>query len=320
MQSNKIIFVLLVAIVFTINSFFILQVKKSVNVLEEENEMIFHQYSRQNKTFRGGSVPIRSKTLLQSLSEHIFVSNSTEPNRPLDPFLPEYVHEESGINSHDFKYLINPGYKVCGTNGGQGLILIAFVPIAVGNFAGRFFIRQTWAQASFAEMMNFKVCTSTNFNSVQFGLRNKRVFSKFKVVFMLGNTVNSTLNKEVRFESEMYGDIVQEDFVDAYMNLTMKTIMGLKWVSTYCSNAKFAMKIDDDVVVNTAVVLHYLSKVREYVQDNTFLCKQLVQKPVKRDPTDKFYLSKERFFPDQYPTCNFICFSSRIIQEKIIKI
>jgi hypothetical protein len=287
MQSNKLIFVLLVVIVFTINSFFILQVKKSVNVLEEENEIIFHQYSRQNKTFRVGTEPVQKKTTLDNLSEHFFsinitqqhLTNENDPNRPIDPFRPEYISEEQGINAHDFKYLINPGLKVCGEDKGKHLLLIAFVPIAVGNFAGRLFIRETWAKSMFTENLNFKV------------------------VFMLGNTVNSTLLKEVEYESQMYGDVVQEDFVDAYMNLTMKTVMGLKWVSIYCSNAKFTMKIDDDVVVNPALVLDYLSKVKNNVTTNTFLCKQLVQKPVKRDPLNKFYLSKQYFFPDQYPTC-----------------
>jgi hypothetical protein len=201
MQSNKIIFILLVLIVFSINSFFILQVKKSVSNLEEENEYILHQSSKQNFTFRRDPSSTTDKNVITISPKQLIVSKSSNKyfKRPLDPFLPEYVREETNINRHDFKYIINPAEKICGINQGENILLIAFMPISVGNFAGRFLIRQTWANPSLI----------TN--------------ASMKLVFMLGNTANSTIIKEVKFESDMYGDIVQEDFVDAYKNLTLKT-------------------------------------------------------------------------------------------------
>ena len=39
------------------------------------------------------------------------------------------------------------------------------------------------------------------------------------------------LNDLVRGEAEKYGDVLVEDFVDSYANLTLKTMMGLKWAS-----------------------------------------------------------------------------------------
>lgn len=47
-----------------------------------------------------------------------------------------------------------------------------------------------------------------------------------------------------------YGDIVQEDFVDSYRNLTHKAIMALRWVSQNCQNAKLILKADDDIFIN----------------------------------------------------------------------
>ncbi len=38
-------------------------------------------------------------------------------------------------------------------------------------------------------------------------------------------------------------------------NLTYKTIMGLKWASTFCACAKFVMKTDDDMFVNVPNIL-----------------------------------------------------------------
>ena len=60
-------------------------------------------------------------------------------------------------------------------------------------------------------------------------------------------------------ENEIYHDIVQVMFIDSYQNLTYKTIMGLKWASTKCSNAHFVMKTDDDMWVNVPSLVKLLS-------------------------------------------------------------
>ena len=84
---------------------------------------------------------------------------------------------------------------------------------------------------------------------------------------------------KIKAESFIYGDIIQENFIDGYYNLTLKTIMGFKWSSKYCSNAKFIMKLDDDVVVNTFDLLNYLNRI--YLTDrpeNTLYCYLLENK------------------------------------------
>jgi beta-1,3-galactosyltransferase 1 len=57
-----------------------------------------------------------------------------------------------------------------------------------------------------------------------------------KVVFLLG--ISDYVNNEIEFkviqENEMYGDIIQENFVENYNNLTLKTIFTFKWVVSYC--------------------------------------------------------------------------------------
>ncbi|XP_050089216.1 acetylgalactosaminyl-O-glycosyl-glycoprotein beta-1,3-N-acetylglucosaminyltransferase-like [Anopheles aquasalis] len=60
-------------------------------------------------------------------------------------------------------------------------------------------------------------------------------------------------------ESETYGDIIQESFIDSYNNLTLKTIMMLKWVTNNCDGkVKFLMKCDDDTFVNVPNLVHVL--------------------------------------------------------------
>lgn len=76
-------------------------------------------------------------------------------------------------------------------------------------------------------------------------------------LFMLG--VDSTMDRNVILqESEKHHDIIQKDFQDTYKNLTIKTMMGIDWVSVYCPRAKYVMKTDNDMFVNTDYLLDLL--------------------------------------------------------------
>lgn len=44
----------------------------------------------------------------------------------------------------------------------------------------------------------------------------------------------------------VYRDIVQRDFTESYRNMTRKHLTVIEWVATYCSNAHYVMKTDDD--------------------------------------------------------------------------
>ena len=41
---------------------------------------------------------------------------------------------------------------------------------------------------------------------------------------MIGKSLNETVNELIVEESKNFGDIVQEDFMDTYQNLTTKTV------------------------------------------------------------------------------------------------
>merc|ERR1711894_270919 len=69
-----------------------------------------------------------------------------------------------------------------------------------------------------------------------------------KVIFLLGQGRDK--QSKIQDESTLYKDIVQEDFEDTYHNLTLKTIMGLKWMAIFCPQAEFVLKTDDDIYVN----------------------------------------------------------------------
>ncbi len=139
---------------------------------------------------------------------------------------------------------------------------------------------------------------------------NKNLAQGLRVLFVVGKSSNETINKKLKEEYQIYGDIIQEDFADTYKNLTLKTIMSIKWASTYCSNAKYLLKIDDDMIVNAPKLVKWLET---NTYSNTFLCNPLWKSEVIRDNTSKFYMSKQDYYEDTYGICKYKHFSNNEI-------
>lgn len=60
-------------------------------------------------------------------------------------------------------------------------------------------------------------------------------------------------------ESEKYGDIIEDRFIDSYNNLTLKSLVMLKLLTSHCSNStKYLLKIDDDMYVNMNLIVQML--------------------------------------------------------------
>ena len=57
---------------------------------------------------------------------------------------------------------------------------------------------------------------------------------------------NETINKDVENEYKLNEDILRINMTDNYYNLTTKVMKSLKWISVYCSNAKYILQINDD--------------------------------------------------------------------------
>ncbi|XP_067676172.1 beta-1,3-galactosyltransferase 1-like [Haliotis asinina] len=83
-----------------------------------------------------------------------------------------------------------------------------------------------------------------------------------RVVFLFGKSRNNTENILLEKENKIHGDIVQEDFTDVYRNLTLKSLMGLRWVAQYCSSAFYMLKTDDDVFVHLSRLIRFVKKLR----------------------------------------------------------
>ena len=151
--------------------------------------------------------------------------------------------------------------------------LIVIVCSAIHNFKARYSIRQSWA-------------------------KDTNTLKSVKVVFLVGQHLNKTHQKMLEKEHEEYGDIIQESFIDTYANLTIKSLMLLKWFTKNCGGTQYVMKTDDDMYIN-------LVRLYEIVQTNqspnlllgSLICNAI---PIK-DPWNKWFVPSYMFSEKMYP-------------------
>ncbi|KAJ8039144.1 Beta-1,3-galactosyltransferase 1 [Holothuria leucospilota] len=144
--------------------------------------------------------------------------------------------------------------------------------------------------------------------SGNFEQRERHRFSCLKVsevsgkgtasLFLLGESGDETVNSRIKEESGKYKDIIMGNFLDSYQNLTLKTLMGLKWASAFCPLSKYVMKADDDGVINFKNVVNLLSTTpsSKYIVGHLFN----KNRPV-RDPTNKWFISEKDYPGLFYP-------------------
>ena len=86
------------------------------------------------------------------------------------------------------------------------------------------------------------------------GLRKSSKDADDDVAAVRSGSSTIRLAKEIR----IFDDIVLGDFVDDYVNLTLKSLLILKMMSEQCRNARFLLKCDQDVFVNVPHVVDLL--------------------------------------------------------------
>lgn len=187
-------------------------------------------------------------------------SNSSHFTYPLQNLTDDDY--ERLINITDFKFKrLN---TVC--DGAQPLLLI-LVHTSPANFAKRKTIRETWGQ--------------------------KR--DNVRIAFMLGEFDNVNVTKELEEEHFKHRDFVQGNFIDSYRNMTYKHGMVFKYAVYHCPDAKYILKTDDDIYVNTPTMLDFLTQdLSPYGASNLLLC-NIYRKPrVLRSYRSKWHVSKCR--------------------------
>ncbi|XP_076824485.1 beta-1,3-galactosyltransferase 5-like [Clavelina lepadiformis] len=215
-----------------------------------------------------------------------------------------YLQNIPNLTPHTFRYLLEPDYDVaCGISrngkaryrrdlvnvspptdepkkeqvigtGGRNnrpLLVLFLIHSKANHFKHRRVIRKTW------------------------GSVGKRLS---KMVFLLGNPQNETLQSLLQSENKLYGDILQEDFYETYRNITLKAIMALKWASLYCPRAAIVTKADDDMFVGTMAIISNI--IKGFIpRRKLLLCKPVFNGPVQRE--GKYAVSQSLYSVTTWP-------------------
>jgi hypothetical protein len=171
-------------------------------------------------------------------------------------------------------YFLNPEFSICG-NSLNKFTFITFVVIAPDRFQKRKLIRSTY------------------------GRKN----SNFRIVFTVGKSKNETVNKLIVEEFLIHKDVIQiNNFFDSYSNLTVKIMKSFKWISKYCTNSKYILRINDDVVVNTNALVNYFESLNNTY--NSMFGFAYYNARVFRNKDSKFYISELQYNKSTY--CPYI--------------
>ncbi|XP_030227171.1 beta-1,3-galactosyltransferase 1 [Gadus morhua] len=157
----------------------------------------------------------------------------------------------------------------------QRPLLLALVPVAPGDRTSRDVVRRTWGA-----------------KQQEGSARDPLLLT----VFYVGVSSEPGVQGALVAESGDHGDIIQMDFVDSYQNLTIKTLMIMNWVATFCPNASHAMKVDADIFVNVYLLVEVL---RGYPTKGFITGSVIRDGRPRRDPKSRWYVSEEAY-PDSY--------------------
>ncbi|XP_052796494.1 beta-1,3-galactosyltransferase 5-like [Mya arenaria] len=130
---------------------------------------------------------------------------------------------------------------------------------------------------------------------------------KAKLVFVTGEVEDENLQATLENESELYKDIIQANFTDAYRNLTYKAIAGLRWVSENCPDVMYVLKTDDDIVVDIHRVVRLMHAYIEHKWGKKNILAGYIwpHMNVDRNKSSKWYTS-----PDEFPSDFFLKYCS----------
>ena len=112
------------------------------------------------------------------------------------------------------------------------------------------------------------------------------------------------MQTKLQEEAQFYNDIVVFDFLDTYVNLTIKTIVSLNWVFN-AYNTDIFLKLDDDALLSVTnvhrTVLKYLYNSKSEHPDSTIAGWCFSGTPVIRNLQHKWGVSREVYSPPTYP-------------------
>lgn len=188
--------------------------------------------------------------------------------------------QQNATNSSDMTLfpgiIVNQPY-ICGVSEDvpRGTHLLILVHSHPAHKERRHAIRETWARIA------------CDYNSA----------SHVSLLFVLGISIRDKDNEKVKTEAKLYRDIIIGNFSDTYQTLSTKSLFSLHWATTYCAEAKFVLKTDDDVYLN---ITRLLTELQGFHASNPLLMGYRYNRaPVMRD--GQWKVDFNQFAEDSFP-------------------
>ncbi|KAI1305250.1 Beta-1,3-galactosyltransferase brn [Halotydeus destructor] len=221
------------------------------------------------------------------------------------------------INEYNYRFLIKNDKK-CRTKKmmiddrtvREKLNLVLMVKSALTHRERRDSIRELWgSETRFIDVAVRRVFVVGSCNSLESGQSRDKC------------------QDSIDEESEFNKDIVQADFLDTYYNNTIKTMVGMKWIVNHCSNAEFALFVDDDYYVSMKNLLKFLrnpfgtseapQKVSPDFDGRLFSGYVFWNSSPMRHKTSKWYISLEDYRYSSYPP--YVTAGAFVLSNEAIK-
>lgn len=169
--------------------------------------------------------------------------------------------------------------KIDDQSGTNQTVFLFAIKSAPGNFERRQAVRETWGRET----------TYAN------GLMVRTVF-----LLGSGGREDPDLSSLLSFEAGQHGDILQWDFHESFLNLTLKMSTFLEWTVKHCLHASYVFSGDDDVFVNTPALVSYLQSLEPSKASQLYVGHAIKTARPLRDPKSKYYIPLS-YYDNGYP-------------------
>lgn len=219
---------------------------------------------------------------VKSYSYRYLVNGFTNINKSLT------IPREKAKSFSNFRYLLDHPDKCSGAD----VLLLLFVKTSPENVDRRKAIRSTWGNETY----------------IQYTLG-----ATVKVLFALGapqtkheeplwtKRSGAGFREQLIHENRLYGDLIQQDFVDSFRNLTLKLIQQFHWMHHRCPQARFFMTADDDIFIHMPNLVSYLQDLSSRGVVDFWIGRVHRGAPPIRSKDSKYYVPYEMYQWSSYP-------------------
>ena len=117
--------------------------------------------------------------------------------------------------------------------------------------------------------------------------------------FVVGVTKSLKIQQQLEMENQHHGDIIQQNFMDTYKNLTLKSLAAFEWVTKHCPTTKWIVKADEDLYIN---IVSLWKTANFYANSDVMLGACIYRaKPRRKQKQNKYYLSFEEYPYSVFP-------------------